>query len=343
MLDTLMTTLWIQQVGILVGALLMGVFTQKVVVAIAHRIAKATESTWDDLLVESIRGMPVIWWLSAGVWVASQRSDLALAEVLEKVLIVVVIGSITVVGMRLASGGIDRYAAQSGRRLPSTTLVNNVFRMLVGMMGIALILQNLEIQITPLLTALGVGGLAVALALQDTLGNLFAGVSVILSGQVQPGHYVRLASGEEGFVTDVKARNTTIRTFPAENLVVVPNSILASNIVTNYSLPLQTLWMSVAVGVSYASNLEEVERITLEVAAETVEQLAGGVSGDVPRVRYSGFGDSSIDFEVILPVQQFTDQFVIRHDFIKRLHKRYNAEEIEIPFPIRTIYMQKSD
>jgi len=203
-----------------------------------------------------------------------------------------------------------------------------------------IILQNLDINVTPLITALGIGGLAVALALQDTLGNLFAGVQIILSSHVRRGDYVSLESGEEGYVTDVRGRSTTIQTFPDGNLVVVPNSALASSIVKNFSLPRTALWVSIDVGVSYDSDLERVEEVTLEVAHKVLSESEGGVLDEPPLVLFHTFGDSSINFEVRMMVSEFTRQGFIRHEFIKRLHERFNREGIEIPFPIRTVIMR---
>ena len=212
----------------------------------------------------------------------------------------------------------------------------NLTRLSVGVLGVFIILQNLDVDITPLVTAFGLGGLAVALALQNTLGNLFAGVQIILSGQVRPYDYVRLASGEEGYITDVKGRNTTV---PNGNLVVVPNSTLANSIVKNYSKPRQALWVSTEVGVSYDSDLEHVEAVTMEVATGVLSDMEGGLS-DKPIIIFHTFGASSIDFEVRMMVKDFKSQGRVRHQFIKRLHWRFAEEGIEIPFPIRTVVMQ---
>jgi len=263
--------------------------------------------------------------------------------ILGKVLTVVIIGSLTLVAMRWASSAVDHFTSRGGSRVTSTTLVNNLVKLLIFILGLFLILQNLDIEITPLITALGIGGLAVALALQDTLSNLFAGISIILSRQIRPNDYLQLSGGEEGFVTDIKARNTTIRTFPTQNLVVIPNNLLASSIVTNLSLPKQSLWITVRVGVSYDCDLEMVESVAVDVAEQTLESIAGESPDDSPRVRYRGFGDSSIDFDVVIPANKFADQSLIRHEFIKRLHQRFNEEGIEIPFPIRTLVMSKTE
>jgi small-conductance mechanosensitive channel len=87
--------------------------------------------------------------------------------------------------------------------------------------------------------------------------------------------------------------------------------------------------------------LKKVEQITIEVAREVLRAVEGGVREFEPFIRYHTFGDSSIGFSVILRGREFTDQFLIKHEFIKRLHERYQREEIEIPFPIRTIQIKK--
>lgn len=341
--EFLTDTPWVLQIAFIVSGIVSGIIAELILVRTIHAVAKRTKSRWDDVLVAGIRRMPIVWGAAAGIWGAMlvQGIDPVIHTLLGKILTVVIIGSVTLVGMRWASGIVDEFTGRDDARLSSTTLVNNLVKMLIFTIGLFLILQNLNVEITPLLTAMGIGGLAIALALQDTLSNLFAGISIILSRQVRPNDYLKLSSGEEGFVTDVKARHTTIRTFPYRNLVVVPNSVLASSIVINYSLPVKSLWITVRVGVSYDSDLEEVERVTIEVAEKTLEALdAGKTIGDNPHVRYREFGESSIDFDILLPVNKFTDQFLIRHEFIKRLHARYNEEGIVIPFPIRTLVME---
>ena len=144
-------------------------------------------------------------------------------------------------------------------------------------------------------------------------------------------------------MTDVKSRNTTIQTFPDGNLLQVPNSVLASSIVKNYAMPRKALWVSVEVGVAYDSDLEHVEQVALEVAREVIEDDQGGPLHRDPLVRFHTFGDSSVNFEVRMMVRDFQTQGPIRHEVIKRLHRRFGEEGIEIPFPIRTLVMKKEE
>ena len=333
---------WVQRTILVVGGALVGFLLERVVVERAHRIAQKTRFKWDDLLVESVRGVPTVWLSCLGIYLALSVGPLdpLLVSTVMSVLTVVLIGSIAIAGMRAIGSAVEMLSGRAEGAIGSPTLVVNMARLAVGVLGVFIILQNLGIDITPLITALGIGGLAVALALQDTLGNLFAGVQIILTKQVRPQDYVRLDSGQEGWVTDVKSRNTTILTFPDGNLLAVPNSLLASSVVKNFSMPRKALWVSVEVGVSYDSDLDHVERVTLEVARQVLSAEDGGMSNEEPIVRFHTFGDSSINFELRMLVREFESQAPIRHELIKSLHQRFNAEGIEIPFPIRTVQMK---
>jgi small-conductance mechanosensitive channel len=336
---------WVQRGIFVLGGMVLGYLVERVAMARLHELAKISRFKWDDLVVESLRGLPTVWLTSAGVYFAMTVGDVTgpLGDFLGNALTVVLIGSVVVAGMRLIGGAVELLSESAQGPIRSPTLVVSLARGGVGMLGVFIILQNVGIDITPLITALGIGGLAVALALQDTLGNLFAGVQIILSRQLRPRDYIQLSTGEKGWVTDVKARNTTIQTFPDGNLVSVPNSMLASSIVKNFSFPRAALWVSLDVGVSYDSDLDEVERVTLEVARAVLDEIDGGVSGEKPVVVFNAFGASSIDLEVRMMVRDFRSQGPVRHEFIKRLHRRYNEEGIEIPFPIRTIMMSSPE
>src|SRR5262249_16602668 len=150
----------------------------------------------------------------------------------------------------------------------------------------------------PILTALGVGGLAVALALQDTLSNLFAGFYVAIARQVRLHDYIKLNTGEEGYVTDITWRSTTVRTL-GNNMIIIPNAKLAQAVVTNYYLPEKRLWVPVVVSVSYSSDIEKVERVLLEEATHAAGQIPGLLADPAPSVRFEpGFGDSALGFTV---------------------------------------------
>ena len=333
---------WALMVALTAAGIAVGWLCERLLARWAHSVRRPTTKRWANALLDSVRRLPMIWFATAalypGVSIAGYGEPVR--SLVGSAVSVIVIATFVVVAMRLATTGITRFARRSSGIETSTTLVQNVVRLLLLILGTALILQNLGINVTTLVTALGISGLAVALALQDTLGNLFAGMQIIMSRQIRPGDYVALSTGEEGAVTDIQARNTTIRTFPERNRVLVPNSILASTVVTNYSLPHRRLFITLPIGVAYDSDLEKVEAVTVDVARTVLSEVEGGLTDEEPFVRFEEFSDFSINFLLRVPVRTFTDQFLVRHELVKRIHKRYGAEGIEIPFPIRTVHMR---
>jgi small-conductance mechanosensitive channel len=271
-------------------------------------------------------------WLAAGYWPLTPEVHL----LVERAAFVLGALSVTLALAALASESVDAYGALISPALPVSSLTRNVAWTTIAVLGLLVILNGLGLSITPMLTALGVGGLAVALALQEPLANFFAGLFITLAGQIRVGDYVKLDSGQEGYVVDFSWRSTRLRML-ANNLIVVPNAKLAQAIVVNHHLPSQDLAVLVDVGVDYGSDLGHVERVAVDVGRDVMREVAGGVPEFEPFIRYHTFADSSINFTVILRAKEFVDQYLIKHEFVKRLHTRFNEEGIVIPFPIRTI------
>jgi small-conductance mechanosensitive channel len=293
------------------------------------------------ILSESLRGPIVIWILILAVHLAFQSSALPVRFTQWSVepLRVLFVLSLTLMCMRVVSDLIRYSGAQVHGAFPVTTLTQTLAQIGVLILGVLVILNQLHISITPYLTALGVGGLAVALALQDTLANLFAGFYVAVAGQVRIGDYIKLDSGSEGYVADITWRSTTIRTL-GNNLIIVPNSKLAQAIVTNYHLPEKRVPVSVQVNVSYDSDPKQVERVLLEIAADVVRDLPDMLADPAPSVSFDpGFGDSSIGLSLNYSVSEFSKQFNVRNELRKRIFDRFRSEHIEMPYPTRTVFV----
>jgi small-conductance mechanosensitive channel len=241
---------------------------------------------------------------------------------------------VTVVVARVLAALVGQYAARTDG-LAATSILSNVVKAIVYILGLLVLFQTMGVSIAPVLGALGVGGLAVALALQDTLGNVFAGIHIIISRHVRVGDFVRLDNGDEGRVEDIGWRNTTIRTI-VDTTLVVPNAKLAGMVVTNYDLPTRAIIFVVKLGVAYGSDLDHVERVALEVANAVMKE-AGAVADPPPRVLFHTCADSSIDFNVVLRCSGFAEQFPLKHLFIKAVIRRFAQEKIEIPFPQREV------
>ncbi|MDD5005387.1 MAG: mechanosensitive ion channel family protein [Candidatus Omnitrophica bacterium] len=324
--------------SILLITLIFGFIIRKIIFARLNRWSRHTKTQVDDIIIDSIKGPFIIWFLMLGIYFALEYSKLPenLVHIIDKFLLVLGIFSITFVLANISAKLISVYSRKVETALPVTSLTQNISRIIIFTIGILVVLHSLGVSITPILATLGVGGLAVALALQDTLSNLFSGFYIIVSKQIKIGDYIKLDSGEEGYVTDITWRTTKIKMLP-NNVVLVPNEKLTKAIVTNYYLPDKEMAVLVNLGVHYKSDLKKVEKITCEVAREVMKEVLGGVPEFEPFIRYGSFADSSVNLTVILRAKEFVDQYLIKHEFIKRLHERYAKEGIVIPYPIRAI------
>jgi small-conductance mechanosensitive channel len=324
----------------IIGGVIIGIIMEKILLVRLKKFASRTKWQGDEIIINALQGLVILWFGIGGIYAALAYLPLkpSLSGLINKILVVVLILTATIVVAKVV-GGLLKLHGEKTATIPSASLLINIARIFIVAIGILIILQSLGISVTPLITALGVGGLAVALALQPTLSNLFAGIQIILSKQLEVGDYVELDSGQRGYVTDISWRNTKIREIP-NNIVVVPNAKLADAIVTNYNQPQKELSFSVQCGVAYDSDLEKVETIAIDVAKQVLKEVQGGQSEFEPFVRYQSFGDSSINFTVFMRVKEYVNQFLAKHEYIKALHRRFNKEGINIPFPIRTVYLK---
>lgn len=217
-------------------------------------------------------------------------------------------------------------------------IVNRILPVLVYTLGLLIILDILTVPISPLLAGLGIGGLGVALALSPSLSSFIAGTYVVTEGQIKENDYIELDNGLAGFVVDVGWRSTRIRS-RLNNLVIIPNNKLTDSILTNYSTPSPVLTGIVECGVSYESDLEQVENISIDVTKAIINESELAVKDFEPVVRFSEFGDSNVNFVIIFQAMDRVASFAIKSAIIKNLYARFKQEGIEINYPIRKLVM----
>jgi small-conductance mechanosensitive channel len=330
-------------VGIALLAMSLLLVFRGIAFKVLHKWAAATRSTVDDIAIEVFRLPSIYWCIAIGLYfgLAVSEIDEKYIYIINKTIYVLVIFSITVAAATLAGRLFKSYIQHSNFPLPTTGLTYAILNGVILVTGFLIILTVLDISITPLITALGVGGLAVALALQPTLANLFAGIHIMMEQAIRVGDFIKLESGQEGYVEDITWRTTRIRMLP-NNMVVIPNGTLSQSIVTNYYLPEKRMSLLIPVSVSYASDPEVVESLLIDEAKNAVGHIPGLLGDPEPFVRFiPGFGESSLDFTLICQVREFVDQYLAQHELRKRIFRRLRTENIEIPFPQRTVHIRE--
>lgn len=228
------------------------------------------------------------------------------------------------------------------------SFVRKIIAILIYLIASIIILDRLGIEITPLLAGLGVAGLAVALALQDTLSNFFSGVYILADKPIRIDDFIKLESGEEGFVRDIGWRSIRIETLPGD-LVIIPNAKLSQSTIVNYSLPGSKERVLIPIGIDYSSNVELAEKTMIQAVKNaakdgqfTKQYISKEFANNNMAITiFKGFGDSSLDFLLIYEITDYSKRGLVTTEINREVTKLFRRNKIEIPFPIRTIYMKK--
>lgn len=313
-------------------SLAVGIIILRLVFSKILKITARKTNISYPLLQQTFRGIPTLLGIIIGLYAVMEiliipPRPLLFLQSLSHSLVIL---SLTLMIAHLSSGYLKYKLGKTSQNFASTSILVTTIDLVVYAIGILILLESLGVAISPLITALGVGGLATALALQDTFANLFSGINILVSKQIKMGDIIKLSTGEEGHVVDMSWRNTTIKT-STENMVVVPNQKIATSIITNYAMPFAESSIVIPMGVSYGSDLNHVEKVTVAVAKEILQETEGGVKSFAPFIRYGSFAESGINFNVTLRIKTVTDQNFIRHEFIKKIYERYQQEGIMIP------------
>lgn len=318
--------------GILVGLLAENMLAK------SQRKAARLSIDGIKIMLAGPQGLLKIWGLLLGCYGAALYAPLLEKTELRvsKVLMVLMLFTLVVLTARITEAFLNLYTTKVKNVFPSISLITNIIRMMIYILGALMVLQFLGISVAPILTALGVGGLAVALALQDTLSNLFSGIQTIVSRQVKPGDYIKLSTNEEGYVEDITWRNTTIRSLSG-NMIIAPNSKISTAIITNYNQPTPQMTLTIEVGIRAESDMEKVEELLLETADAVIKTKCPDLSDFQPSVRYHSFTADGIILRVHLLATEFRMQFILRDEFIRRLQPAFTHHHVDLPFMVKVV------
>lgn len=331
---------WVIPPAILIAAVLLGYVVRRWLIDRLGALTRRTSTDVDDIAFRALRPHVPLWFFLGGLVLATESSSefwiSRWRPTAGRIAAAGFMISLTFVAARLGGLLIERYAKRVGGSVAAASVIRQVIRLVILAVGVLLVLSNLGVEITPLLTALGVGSLAVALALQPTLANLFAGIHIAVAHPVRVGDFVQVEGEIQGYVTDIGWRTTRIRTL-SNNAIFVPNGKLSEMVVVNYDQPESEQACTIEVTVAYGNDLREVERVAVEVARDVMRTVEGGVAAFEPFIRFHTLAHSAVNFTAILRIKTFPDQFLVKHEFIARLATRFREAGIEPPLPHRVL------
>ena len=317
---------------------------RKVLFRSIRNAAKSSKNEIKDLLLDGLEGPSTFLVIALALYVSIrlyEPTEAFLAYALKGMHLSLIL-TVTM-GLANISGRIIAFFLKKAELpISVTSLLDAVIKAIVYGVGVLVMLNFVGISITPIITALGVGGLAMALALQDTLSNLFAGIHILAEHTIRVGDFIRLETGQEGSIVDIGWRTARIRT-PQDNMVIVPNSKLSQSVVTNYYLPERRCAVPMPIGVTYDADPEVVERVLTDEVIKATTDVPGLLNDPAPSIRFvPGFGVSSLDFTLLVYVRDYRDQQSVQHELHKRIFKRFKQERIEFAFPTRLVYVKNT-
>ena len=323
-----------------------GFVIRRVLLAALNRWVASSSQRAAEVIREALRGPIVIWTVILGVDLATRSSDLPASQIhrVDVVLLALWIVSLTMIAAKVAGNLVHFYGSRgdhgAGTAAASATLSRNLAQIAVYTLGALILLNHIGLDIRPLLTALGVGGLAVALALQDTMANLFAGFYISVAGQIRLGDYIKLNTNEEGYVVDITWRSTTLRALN-NNLIFIPNSKLGQANVTNYNLPEKKMSHSITVRLPYGCDAEQAERVLGEESAQAARQIPDMLEAEPVTVTWvPGFTDAALVLSINYTVADFASQFGVQSELRRRIFNRLKREGLPYSAPTQIVDWQ---
>ena len=332
---------WVLPQVIFVGVMITFFIIKRILFGHLIKWSEKTTVRWDDILVRALRTPLTLIMIVMALWVTHHFLTLPqeLKELIPISARLMIVLSMLLFSDRFIVGMLNEYASQYPAIESSQRVFRVVTHIVTGLFAGLFILNALGISITPFLASLGIGSMAIAFALQDTLSNAFAGMHMMIDRPVSRGQFVAFGDGREGFIESIGWRTTRIR-LGSNNIVIIPNSKLSGSIITNYDMPTTESYIIIEGVVCFQNDLERVEFFILEEATKLMSEHPMGLKQFHPSVRFTQLDDSGVKFVASLGVKRYIDQGVIRSQFIKAIQKRFKAEGVQLPAP-RFVYFPK--
>jgi small-conductance mechanosensitive channel len=293
-----------------------------------------------NTIYKSIKIPSLIWviLLSAHATVYFSRLPQNHINLITKVIDVLLIFSITILIANLSTRIVKLYL--QNKNLPETGLIFILLQVFIYLIGILVMLSNFGISLMPIITTLGIGGLAIGLALKDTLSNIFSGLYILLEKNIKVGDFIELENGKKGYVMNINWRTTTIKTL-SNDVVILPNEKLAQSIIVNFAKPVELTRVAIEIPVSYNTDIDKFEKIVMEEVYNLAKENDKLLLDPAPLLRFiPGFGDSSLNFTLYFSAANYENGFLVQSELRKRIFKRLKKEGIEIPYPQLDVHIK---
>jgi small-conductance mechanosensitive channel len=334
---------YLEALAIVVAAAAVAKLFDWLLTSVLRRFTTRSKTAFDDKVVGLLHRPIFVTVLLIGIILATYRLDLN--DTVEKNTVLLIRTILVITWIVFASRFVRLLLSTMTRQRDrfkivhqsTEPLLSNAFAVIFFVIGVYAILIIWDINITGLVASAGIIGLALGLAAQDTLSNLFAGVAILADRPYEIGDFIILDGGERGEVTKIGLRSTRLLTRDDVE-VSIPNGVMgASKIVNEAGGPPRRYRIRTAVGVAYGTDIDEVVTVLTDIAEGHPKTL----EDPEPRARFRTFGESSLDFELLCWIQQPADRGLVLHELNSEIYRQFAAHEIKIPFPQRDLHIKE--
>ncbi len=317
----------------------LGWVIARIVFGIVASGFRKTQGPTNEIVIEVLRAPVIATCALVGAWLALRGLPLSpeLVRIVNRGWVILTTVLLVSVGLRSLNGITKGFVVKAPALAPAAGMIRAIGRLVVLSLGGVMLLQSFGIAVEPLIASLGIGSLAVALALRDTLANFFAGLYIHADHPLHIGNYVKIENGEEGYVVQIGWRSTRLRSL-ANNMIVVPNEKLAQSIMTNYDIPDAACAFSIQIPVAYDADPARIIGILAEELAAALPELPALLGNPAPSATFGGFSEDSLLFSLNCRVRTYVDQYGVRSELQRRVYERFKREQIRFPFPSRTLH-----
>ncbi len=312
---------------------------------IAPHLVSKTRTSLDDHILKAINGPLQVFVMAVGIYVAFATINDLPGLVSDNMAAVIMIALIYIAAyllFNLATALINWYKDEVASKTESELddvlmpFLSKALGIIIFIIATLMVLAIFEIDITPLIATLGVGGIAVALAAQELLSNVFGAIAVLSDRPFKIGDRIQLSSGMVGDVLEIGLRSTRIKTLD-DRLIVVPNSDISKSNIINYSLPDTKVRFEINVGIAYDSDIQKATRILLDIAGHT----DGVLTDPEPKVYVRELGSFSINLLMHVWVKDYKLSWDVPDHIYRETLKRFAAENINIPYPVTSVILNR--
>jgi len=337
----MMENVYLRFCMILIVTIIIAFFAKLLLKRILKPLAQKTKTKVDDLIIKNLSSIIFYVFLLLGIKIGLQYFEfkiLLYKNVIDSLFVLI----IALFLIKIIDGFSKQWLQEWKFKTKTTAderlipFLQKILKAVVIILATIFIFSSWNINISPLLATAGIAGLAIGLAVKDSLAHILGGLQLVLDKAFKVGDKVKLESGEMGVIMDIGLRSTKLRTYDNE-VIYIPNGFLANAKIKNYTQPDLTIRVNAEFGVEYGSDTEQVKKVVLE-AIKKIDSVLSDPKSVVSFVKMSDF---SLDFIARAWVKSYTEAYSTWLKMTDEIHKALNEANIGIPFPTRTVYTKK--